>query len=255
MQDNDLTMLHDAIERNASVVLSLPSAGILRHCKSRFLQQSDEGFWMEGAPDQMPLIQELIQSRVAAGVSFKTAEMRGVFTTPIIRHCPDYHLNDQTTVDALLLQMPTAIKTLQRRENYRVGISSGAELSLRMWRIGPGVYIKDRPPSASEVSVQLRDLSVGGLGATLSPRNGEPLRLSEEDRLRIELVHEQGKLLLEGHLCYPTTIPPDADRVRIGVQFKPLENDLEGRKSLARLTRLVGDLQRQEVRRYCLGTN
>ena len=39
-----------AIVRNAAVVLSLPSAGLLRHHKSRFLAETDEGFWVESVP-------------------------------------------------------------------------------------------------------------------------------------------------------------------------------------------------------------
>jgi hypothetical protein len=37
------------------------------------------------------------------------------------------------------------------------------------------------------------------------------------------------------------------------VQFKTLENNLDGRQILAQLTRIVGELQREEVRRLRLG--
>jgi hypothetical protein len=41
--------------------------------------------------------------------------------------------------------------------------------------------------------------------------------------------------------------------VRTGIVFKPLDQDLEGRQTLAALTRIVGQLQRDEVRRHRLG--
>jgi hypothetical protein len=37
------------------------------------------------------------------------------------------------------------------------------------------------------------------------------------------------------------------------VQFKKLQNDLEGRQNVAALTQIVGELQRDEVRRIRLG--
>jgi hypothetical protein len=41
--------------------------------------------------------------------------------------------------------------------------------------------------------------------------------------------------------------------IRTGIVFKPLEHDIEGRQTLAALTRIVGQLQRDEVRRHRLG--
>ena len=46
---------------------------------------------------------------------------------------------------------------------------------------------------------------------------------------------------------------PKTDVVRAGIQFKALENSLEGRQTLNTLTRVIGELAREEVRRLRLG--
>src|SRR3954447_1041141 len=82
--DNYDTLL-DAIARNAGAVLSLPSAGMLRHHKSRFLSESAGGFWVESAPGEAALIDSLIASQQPAGISFKNGHLKVVFASPIQR--------------------------------------------------------------------------------------------------------------------------------------------------------------------------
>jgi hypothetical protein len=70
--------------------------------------------------------------------------------------------------------------------------------------------------------------------------------------LRIELSHAGNKMLLEGRMRHPVA-PTKEKQFRAGIQFKALENNLDGRQLLAQLTRIVGELQREEVRRLRLG--
>jgi hypothetical protein len=76
--------------------------------------------------------------------------------------------------------------------------------------------------------------------------------VSIEDRLRIELSHGANKILLEGRMRHPVQ-PNKENSMRAGVQFKALEDNLGGRQVQAQLTRIVGELQREEVRRFRLG--
>ena len=110
----------------------------------------------------------------------------------------------------------------------------------------------DRPLAAQEVECELRDLSTGGMGLTFRGKDSEPPKVSTEDRLRIELTHSGDKILLEGRMRHPTA-PKKETQFRAGIQFKALENNLDGRQILAQLTRIVGELQREEVRRLRLG--
>ena len=245
-------LLHDAIARNAAVVLSLPSAGMLRHCKSRFLAEEGGEFWVESVPEERVLIDELIAQRKPAGISFKSSTTRVVFTTSISRRMTEYRINTETVVEAVALRFPTEIKAVQRRNNYRVHIPQDCDLKVRIWRIGPRAYIKDRPMAAQELTSEIRDLSVGGMGVIFTGNDGCPPRITPEDRLRVQLEFRDISLVLEANMRYPVT-PICTETIRAGIQFKALQNDLEGRQILARLTRIVGELQREEVRHYWLG--
>ena len=248
-------ILQEAIARNAAMVVSLPSAGMLRHHKSRFLGEDagGGGFWVEAAPGDEPLIDQLIQSTQPVGVSFKSGVNKVVFTSPIKARQAEFRLNDTTMVPALLIQSPDpdAIKTSQRRSSYRVTVPPDAECSVRMWRIGEQADLKARPMAATELMCRLLDISTGGIGVLVSGKDGVPAHVTPEDRLRIDIWSPKGTITLEGRMRHPTALKDPS--VRAGIQFRKLENDMEDRKTLAQLTKIIGELQRQETRRIKLG--
>jgi c-di-GMP-binding flagellar brake protein YcgR len=252
MPGSDNQPLKDAIARNAGLVLSLPSAGMLRHSKSRFLGECDDGFWIESNPAERVLIDALVVSQQPAGISFKAGVNKVIFTTPLIRRDEQYKVNADITVEALLLKRPDVVKAIQRRNNYRVPVPKDAEVAVRMWRINERAVLRDRPMAAQEVQVQIRDLSLGGMGCTLFGKDGQPPVISGEDRLRIQIAAKDHSILVEGRMKHPAA-RPKTDVVRAGIQFKALENSLEGRQTLATLTRVIGELAREEVRRLRLG--
>ena len=252
MTGSDNKPLLDAIARNAGLVLSLPSAGMLRHHKSRFLGECEEGFWVESVPAEHVLIDSLAQTQQPAGISFKAGINKVIFTTPIVRRQSDYKVNESTVVEAVLLCMPSEVKAIQRRNNYRVAVPKDAEVLVRVWRIPERAVLRDRPMAAQEVKAEIRDLSLGGMGCTLFGKEGNPPMISNEDRLRIQIKARDHELLIEGRMRYPVG-RPRSDVARTGIQFKAMENTIEGRQTLATLTRIVGELAREEVRRLRLG--
>src|SRR5688500_16594183 len=161
MADGNYDMLLDAIARNAGIVLSLPSAGMLRHHKSRFLSEAAGGFYVESVPGEATLIDSLVLSQQPAGISFKNGHLKVVFASPVQRRETGYKINATTEVEALMVSFPSEIKAIQRRNNYRVKIPAGAELSARVWRIPQHVYLGDRPMASQEVACELRDISIG----------------------------------------------------------------------------------------------
>jgi c-di-GMP-binding flagellar brake protein YcgR len=244
-------LVRDAVARNVAIVLSLPSAGMLRHCKSRFLDACPEGFWVEATPEHTSLVDDLIKRAEPAGVSFKAGTRTVSFASVLLRRDPKHALNNQTAVEAILLSHPAQVKSMQRRSNYRVHTGADSGLTVRMWRIPDHAYLKDQPPASTQVPFNLCDLSIGGMGVILGQAS---VKLATEQRLRIEICPEgQEPLVLEGRLKYSRAGVTPGAGTRAGVQFKKLENDLDGRQALMKLTRIVGDLQREEVRRMRLG--
>ena len=249
-------IFREAIARNAAAVLSLPSAGMLRHYKTRLLaEQTDgatHGFWIECPNGEHVLIDSLIAANTPAGMSFRADTKRIAFTATILRREPKYRINAETTLHALFLEYPQEVQAIQRRNDYRVHVPASTELLCRAWRIAEHVHLADRPMAAQHLSLELRDISIGGMGVTLLPKKNEPLRTVAGERWRVELRYGELTLLLEARLLYPECAR-STEPIRAGVQFKKLDKDLDGRQKLAALTRIVGELQRQEVRRLRLG--
>jgi len=249
---SDNQPLSDAIVRNAGLVVSLPSAGMLRHHRSRFLGCDEEGFWIETPQGEEALIDELIGSGQSVGISFKSGETKVVFASVVLRRNPEYAVRDDLKVAALFLRHPEEIKSIQRRNTYRVRVPEDEAITVRVWRLAPGVPLRDKPPARQQLKVKLRDLSIGGVGVFMTGDDGKPPLVSIEDRLRIEITTKDLCMLVEGHLRHPA-LPVMGDTVRAGIQFKSLERDLQGRQILATLTRIVGELHREEIRRYRMG--
>jgi parallel beta-helix repeat protein len=251
MKPADQDTLRDAIARNAGAVVSLPSAGMLRHCKTRLLAGEEEGFWIEAPAEEQALVDELMAKGAAIGISLKAASSKIVFTTVIRQFRAAMHINKETTVDALLLVWPTQLKAIQRRNDYRVTLPRDAEVSVRAWRITEQHYLRERPPASTQLDVSMRDLSVGGMGL-ICVLNEDCPKIAQDQRLRIVIGYANGELILEGRVKHLRDLP-NGD-VRLGIEFKKLADDFEGRQMLAMLTQIVGQLQRDEIRRRRLTT-
>ena len=252
MADDAQQQLQDAIARNTAAVLSLHSAGMLRHQKSRFLAVADGGFWMECEPHQAALIDELNRAGKPVGVSYKSGQLKTVFTAAVLDRDAEYRLNANTTCFAVKLRLPSEIKQMQRRQSYRVRVPEDFELRLEVWRIAPRWVLRDKPSSTQRIEAQLVDLSTGGLGVIFIGENGAKPLVCAEDRLRILITTNETEVLVEGAMRFP--LPgKDPSRVRCGIQFKGLDADMEGRQNLATLQKIVGELQRHEARRARLG--
>src|SRR3954464_5517397 len=97
MADDTQAILTDAVARNVALILSLPSAGMLRHHKSRFLGECPEGLWIESAPADAELIDALIAHQQPAAVSFKTGTGKTSFVATVLQREPNYRINAQVT--------------------------------------------------------------------------------------------------------------------------------------------------------------
>lgn len=245
-------LLRDAVARNCGAVLSLPSAGMLRHCKSRFVGENDAGILLEAPHDQTPLIKSLLDTKQDVVVAFKSGVYKVAFASPIVQLNPQWPMSAGATIDALTLAPPQKVQTLQRRAYYRAKVPPDYNLRARVWRIAEHAYLKASPLSAQEVACELRDLSVGGIGVKLTGRDGNPPKISTTDRLRVQITIAENAVILEGRLRDPrATLSPDS--ITGGICFKKLEGNLEGRQIIAQLTRIVGDLQREELRQHRMG--
>jgi hypothetical protein len=251
MADKNADLLREASARNLAAVLSLPSAGMLRNYRSRLLGELDGGLLLQSTIDARPLSEELIRTKTPCVVSFRSGTMRAVFSSLIVRVQPRWRINAETVVEAVLLEFPTNIQAAQKRFNYRVEIPKYTEISLRLWRMGPGEHVTSKPVPAAEIRTEIRDLSTGGVGVKLLGENGDAPKICTDDRLRVQLSYNGQALLLEGQMRKPSVT--NKDSFITGIHFKKLEDSLEGRQTLSQLVRIVGELQRAELRNMRMG--
>lgn len=244
-------ILLNAVIRNAGIAVSLPSAGTLRHHKSRFIGQTPHELIIEAIPTEASLVDILINDRSPILITLKSAETKIACTTIISGKIDAYQLSDGVSVPALVLKIPQDIKEVQqRRNNYRVNILPDSHVSLGLWRISERAQLQDLPMKAQELEAQIRNLSVGGVGVLVDATG--TLRISLEDRLRIELTFQTQVLLMEGRIK-AIVQQPSGEQLLVGIEFTGLQQNMEGRKILAQLTNIVGILQRDEIRRARIG--
>lgn len=224
-------------------MLSLPSEGSLQHRRSRFISNGTAGFWVEASDVDELLVEDLLRSALPVGVSFTSGLHRVMFATPFQRR-ELKRINLTTRVPALLMAYPA--ETIRRRTRESARVPAGADVRVRVWQIDERAPLGARPKHA-EIACDLRDISIGGLGLTFHGRGGEPPRLSSQGRLRVELSHPVGVLLVEGRVRH-LSLAAGANSARGGVEFAAPRPDQDGGRTLEQLARIVADLQRQEQR-------
>ncbi len=253
MAEGPTDILADAIARNSATVLSLPTAGMLRNHKSRFLNETPDGLWLESVATEQALIEHLISIGQPCAVSFKTGDQKICFVSKVLKAELEYQLNAETKVSAVLLARPAQLKPMQRRNSYRVPITASSELQVKLWRIGEKAELKDKPISAAGIGVEVKDLSVGGLGVALLPKDGKPPMVQPDERLRVWLQLKDGnEILMQGRGEGPAE-GAAPNTVECGIQFDGMQDGLEGRQALSELTKVVGALHLIEVRRARMG--
>jgi hypothetical protein len=138
-------------------------------------------------------------------------------------------------------------KTVQRRNHHRAKIPPDSELRLRVWRITEHAILRDAPLRSLEVICELRELSVGGAGVRFVGKQGEAPKVSTADRLRLEIIVDGEPLVFEGRMRAPHE-PQQGDSIITGITFKKLDSSIDGRRVVSALNRIVGQLQRKELR-------
>ena len=251
MAESHTEVLSAAVARNTGAVLSVPTAGMPRNLKTRFLGEEDNCLWLEVEAAASGLLDAVARDGQGVGVAFKTGTRTIMFATKVLETRADYRMNSQLTVAAARVERPTEIKSVQRRTNYRVSLGSDNELLVRAWRIPDNFVLRDRPPAALEMCVEPKDLSSGGISLLVKSAGADNARrVVDGQRLRILLRHAESEVLLEAFVRHAVDTP--GGQQRLGVQFANTEADVAGRQALSKLNMIVAALAREEVRRLRL---
>src|SRR5690242_3797559 len=91
VQDNKQT-LSDAVARGAPAVLSLPTDRKLRNFKTRFLGETEQGFWVEIPEIAVGLVHDLYSAGKEFGISFQSTHRRLSFIATIVQIDPEFRI-------------------------------------------------------------------------------------------------------------------------------------------------------------------
>ncbi|MGA2499484.1 MAG: PilZ domain-containing protein [Tepidisphaeraceae bacterium] len=253
MAESHTEVLDAAVARNVGAVLSVPTAGMPRNLKTRFLGEEADCLWLEVEAAASGILDAAARDGQGVGVAFKTGTRTIMFATKVLELRAEYRMNSQVLVPAVRVERPAEIKSVQRRTNYRVKIVDSSELLVRAWRIPDNFVLRDRPPAAMEMCVEPRDLSAGGISLLVkSSGTGNPIRIVEGQRLRLLLRHADSEVLLEAFVRHAVETP--GGQQRLGVQFGKADADMAGRQALSKLNMIVSALAREEVRQLRLSS-
>jgi c-di-GMP-binding flagellar brake protein YcgR len=247
MKVDEQQLLRDAVARNAGFVLSLPTGNVVVHHKSRFVAADDEGFWVQIPDGTRGLIDRLMANRQTVGLSLIASSFKVVFTSLIMQFRAEMPLNSQITINAILLAWPAQLAAIQRRASYRASIRLDADLAVHAWCISEEAGLPDPPAADTQIHVIPRNLSIDGMGL-ICLTDPQPPPFALDQRLRIEIAHADCRLLLGGRVRHLRKLPNG--NTSVGVQFAKLDLCPANRSTLAGLTNLVGQLQRDEIRRH-----
>jgi hypothetical protein len=247
MKVDDQQLLRDAIARNAGAVISVPTGDVYSHHKTRLVAGEDEGFWIQmplGTRAQMDLV---MTRRLTVGLSLTSKSRKVIFSTLVQQFRSDVALNAQISVDAVLLAWPSQVEAIQRRATYRASVRLDADLPVSIHCIEDGAALAETPAPEFAREVIMRNLSIDGVGmiCVANPQAAAPVA---NQRLRISITHAGSELLLGGRVRYVRPLPNGNSS--LGIQFEKLELNAENRATLAALTNLVSQLQRDEIRRH-----
>ncbi len=142
---------------------------------------------------------------------------------------------------------PAEVSVLQRRANFRTPVPAGAPLGIVVWKVPPHWVLRDKPKPSAQLKVEMIDLSTGGMCLNILPHRVGPESVAKDDRIRIEMKFEDSEAILDATVVYRAE-PAGDTSVRVGLMFRKLENNIEGRRGLFLVNRAIGALQRLAIK-------
>lgn len=247
MSDNS-ELLQQAIDRNSPVALVLPSTSMMKSYRSRLLAIGDAGIILESVPGEADAIDALIRSEQPVIVAFRADTQKVEFRARILKRERGYRLNADTELEVLHLPRPETVKAVQRRNDYRVTVPAESELSFGFFRVSEQDDFSAPPVATTSIVLDVRDFSAGGVGGIWKRRKDDPPTLASAQRIRVEIASPQGKATVDARVRFLDGLP-DPSMQRIGLQFVLNPQNLQDRQKMTLLNKILGELQRLELRR------
>lgn len=203
--------------------------------RSRLLDFQHDGvtlFW----PHELK--HEWLQSGATVEVFFEQAGLRYAFKAEALGRV-SHRLKSGRQVAALLLSVPVRVGRKQQREHFRVSLTDLEPIELRL------TGMLDR---GLQLTLMLRNLSCGGLGAVCSAEEGRKLRIGDLCWAEFALPGISAEFEFVARLTHRVMLD-NGRRVVLGWAFCAHDDPLRDRRNMQGLSRFVAERQRAKLRR------
>jgi c-di-GMP-binding flagellar brake protein YcgR len=226
-------LLMDAVDKNCRVVITYKCQDGWRLHKGTFGERDrkPESYTIQlvpGCEDQgrnMPCVGESVS------ITFRHGRKKCMFTSSLLR------IVDSPEPGVWTLSWPKEVRQLQRRAYERVSPPEGTVLAVRFWQQDDDNESGGRENARHG---QLENISAGGMRV----RTGDlkNIELDKTYRCVFTPADSNQAIVLDARLRHRESALDG--RASLGFQFIGLEASDEGRKTLARLAKVVGKLHR-----------
>lgn len=176
--------LSKAIGEQVSAIMTLTKDGVMKHCRTKFLEPASGEFWVSGAELDEELIDYHLGHRIPVGISFKLKGNKFIFAAEVREGIAELNqAGSEKPIRALKLLWPLAIKYVQRRASHRILLAENTELKGTVLR-GGGRGRQEHAP------IGLMDISPGGVGLAYECGGNPPLSVGE--RVEVQLWRGAG---------------------------------------------------------------
>jgi c-di-GMP-binding flagellar brake protein YcgR len=240
-QDAAAEILSEAAERNQSLDLIRLLDGGTDACRSRFVEAPGHPVAVE-VPSRQGL-RVPVRPGEKVEVFFRLRERRYWFAT-VVASRTMIRLSGRMRLPVLVLRPPRAIELRQRRKHYRVRFGPADRLMAGLWKLSER---PDKAPPEQLPSMEVLDLSVGGMRLLYARQEGCPVDEGHSIRISIRLDPDEAPLKLVGRALRVSRVVENV--THIAVEFQGLRAGPEAKAIRDRLLRFIAARQREEAQR------
>lgn len=249
MTQTSVEFLEHAADISSPCTLSIPASPIAIVRRSTVLASDDRGVWVAFRREDAELMKQAIAAATPIHVSLRSLNSDILFRAMPLELAMGLVPDTKIAGPALLIDKPHTIQTSQQRQWFRVPLVESDGVQVRLWKINEYVVVRDRPMASSELRCDPKDLSEGGLGAIVYARGEEAMNLKSNQRFRVEIRSGKHEMVFEARLRHPAFTERDDSHAHCGLELIHNDRDLDCRRNRQKLQLVLGELQRNAVRR------
>lgn len=214
--------------------------------RSRILAADDEG----AVVTEAPAIEPQRWTQVRAVQILAVNHTHRLTAASRLEKWRPFSLNARTSVEAVQLGAPLAVRSAQRRQHFRVNTVAVPVSAVRIQAIDPAGAAADQAVSSQMLHARMMNLSGGGMGVLIDPDdpNAKLLLKGRDYQCSFTLPDDPATIMVQAHLVH--YLKRRDKRIYLGMSFQFLgQTPCEADRTQDRIIRFTTELQRLQLQR------